>query len=59
VQAPELLFDAPGMRNFDVALDGNGFVAIFRPPGSGEVRQLRLVTNWFEELERLAPGVKR
>lgn len=59
VQAPELLFDAPGMRNFDVAPDGNGFVAIFRPSGFGEVRQLQLVTNWFEELERLAPGVKR
>jgi serine/threonine-protein kinase len=56
MQAPELLFDAPGMRNFDLAPDGNGFVAIFRPSGFGEVRQLQLVTNWFEELERLAPA---
>ncbi|HEY7863395.1 MAG TPA: hypothetical protein VIE39_07040 [Thermoanaerobaculia bacterium] len=27
-------------------------------PESGKVRQLRLVTNWFTELERLAPRGK-
>jgi Tol biopolymer transport system component len=54
--SPELLFEAKGMRSFSVAPDGKGFYAAMREPESGMVRQLQLVTNWFEELERLAPA---
>ena len=43
-----------------VASDGKGFVSLIRPPESGVVRELNLVTNWFEELERVAPsGIRK
>lgn len=57
--SPETLFEAKGMRSFAVAPDGNGFYATIRSPGSGMVRQLHLVTNWLEELKRLAPRGKK
>jgi serine/threonine-protein kinase len=53
--APELLFEKAGIQGYDVAPDGKGFIAIFRPPDYGVIRELHLVTNWFEELKRLAP----
>jgi dipeptidyl aminopeptidase/acylaminoacyl peptidase len=56
VSRPETLFEVKGMRSFAVAPDGNGFYATMRAPDSGMVRQLHLVTNWFSELERLAPA---
>ena len=57
--SPETLFEAKGMRSFSVAPDGKGFYATMRSPESGIVRQLHLVTNWFEELERLAPAATK
>ena len=54
--SPETLFEAKGMRSFSVAPDGKGFYATMRSPESGIVRQLHLVTNWLEELKRLAPA---
>jgi serine/threonine protein kinase len=39
----------------DVAPDGKGFCALLQSPDSGVVKELRLVTNWLEELNRLAP----
>ena len=59
VGAPKLLFEKAGIRGYDVTPDGRGFIAVFRPPDSGIIRELHLVTNWFEELERLVPGGTR
>jgi hypothetical protein len=53
---PESLFTVPGLRSFSVVPDGSGFYATVRAPDSGIVRQLHLVTNWFDELQRLAPS---
>ncbi|HKF42595.1 MAG TPA: protein kinase [Thermoanaerobaculia bacterium] len=55
---PRLLFEKAGIRGYDVAPDGKGFYAVYQPPESGIVRELHLVTNWFEELNRLAPAGK-
>ena len=58
VSAPEKLFErVPGVAGFTIAPDGKGFLALIRPPepDSGIVRELNLVANWFDELERLAP----
>lgn len=52
--APQLLFEAKEIRGFDVAPDGT-FYATRRIPDSGIQTQIQLVTNWFSELERLAP----
>jgi hypothetical protein len=59
-QAPEAsvptpFAEIPGMRGFDVTPDGREVIAIVRPPDTGIVRHLTIVTNWFEELERLVP----
>src|SRR5262249_27375295 len=51
---PRLLFEKPGIGGYDVLPDGKSFYALFQPPESGMVRELHLVTNWFEELKRLA-----
>lgn len=62
VSAPEKLFErVPGLAASTIAPDGKGFLALSRPPepDSGVVRELNLVTNWFDELERLAPSDKR
>ena len=44
------------MRGYDVATDGRAFFTVFQPPDSGVIRELHLVTNWSEELKRLAPA---
>ena len=59
---PRVLFDgaydvAPvssGSLNYDVSPDGERFVMIQRDQESAP-RQLNVVLNWFDELERLAP----
>ncbi len=56
IGTPRLLFEKPGIRGYDVAADGKGFYALLEPPDGGVVRELHLVTNWFEELNRLAPS---
>ncbi len=40
-------------QNYDVSLDGQRFVYVQRD--KGVPRELRVVVNWFEELERLVP----
>ena len=61
VMPPEKMFEPPpGVLSYSVASDGKGFVSLIRPPESGVVRELHLVTNWFEELERVAPsGIRK
>jgi Tol biopolymer transport system component len=55
---PRLLFKGPyaaagGDRTFDVAPDGR--FLLIRSDEAASGRQLNLVTNWFDELDRLAP----
>ena len=53
--SPALFAELPGMRGFDVTPDGREVIAIVRPPGTGIIRHLTIVTNWFQELDRLVP----
>ncbi|HVE66413.1 MAG TPA: hypothetical protein VNC59_07515, partial [Thermoanaerobaculia bacterium] len=59
VSSPELFAEVAGVRGFDVTPDGREIIAVWRPPDSGIQTQLRLATNWFDELERLAPSGTR
>ena len=59
VSAPELFAEVAGVRGFDVTPDGREIIAVWRPPDSGLQTQLKLATNWFAELERLAPSGSR
>ncbi len=57
---PELLFEGPytnvsGM-SYDVAPDGQRFLVLKPLYDDSQVRELHVVTNWFEELKRLAPS---
>ena len=38
-------------QNYDVSLDGERFIFVQRD--EGVPRELRVVVNWFEELERV------
>ncbi len=56
--APRLLFESPILggpwryRSYDIAPKGDRFIAVGK---TSEPIQLNVVTNWFEELERLVP----
>jgi Tol biopolymer transport system component/predicted Ser/Thr protein kinase len=58
--APHRLFDRSGFlsNSHDVSLDGRHFLMIRRDPGSVP-RQLNVIVNWTDELDRLAPIGKR
>jgi serine/threonine-protein kinase len=57
---PQLLFTGPFMegrvygRNFDVTPDGRRFLMVMDAQPEA-VTQIRVVMNWFEELEQLVP----
>ncbi len=58
--SPQILFETPDfvwerVRNYDVLPDGSGFVIVRRGSGTPATRTLRVVFDWFAELERLAP----
>jgi eukaryotic-like serine/threonine-protein kinase len=58
--SPEPLFTDPLVDwntalSYDVMPDGDSFVVVRRRPGNEPVRELRVVLDWFAELERLAP----
>ena len=59
VSSPEVFAEVSGVRGFDVSPDGREIIAVWRPPDSGIQTQLQLATNWFDELERLAPSRNR
>ena len=42
-----------GPANYDVSLDGQRFIVI--KVDEDEARQIHVVLNWFEELQRLVP----
>jgi len=55
----EVGFDSGGpLRGYDITPDGERFIFKTPPetdPDTPPVRQLQVVLNWFDELERLAP----
>ena len=50
-----LLFPLAGITSFDVTSDGER-LAIERFPLETAAREIRVVLNWFEELQRLVPA---
>lgn len=53
---PHLLFEIPRDADWDAAPDGQRFLVGKVPAAALDPRvTLRVVTNWFEELRRLAP----
>ena len=61
---PRKLFDrssffmAPRFYGYDISPDGKKFLMIRRDPGSVP-RQLDVILNWSDELDRLVPTGKR
>ncbi|KAB2962770.1 MAG: hypothetical protein F9K18_09390 [Thermoanaerobaculia bacterium] len=58
--SPQRLFESPDYvwerpRNYDVLPGGSGFVMVRRGAATPATRSLRVVFDWFAELERLAP----
>ena len=59
VGRPQLLFEkGPPATGYDVTADGRVLALLPRETVDGPV-ELRVVLNWFEELERLAPHPRR
>lgn len=63
---PRLLFEKPGyssgwpIRTYDLSLDSQRFLMVKREQNKPTpVTAMNLVLNWFEELKRLVPTVKK
>ncbi len=56
---PRVLFEGPYNNvsglSYDVAPDGRRFLVLQPQYDDAQVRELHVVTNWFEELKRLVP----
>ncbi|MHC4532588.1 MAG: protein kinase domain-containing protein [Planctomycetota bacterium] len=59
---PQVVFEGPYVNvtglSYDVAPDGQRFLVLKPEYDDSQVRELHVVTNWFEELKRLAPTRK-
>ncbi|MHC4433292.1 MAG: protein kinase domain-containing protein [Planctomycetota bacterium] len=59
---PQVVFEGPYVNvaglSYDVAPDGQRFLVLKPEYDDSQVRELHVVTNWFEELKRLAPTGK-
>ncbi len=59
---PHVLFEGPYSNvsglSYDVAPDGQRFLVLQPQYDDSQVRELHVVTNWFEELKRLVPTGK-
>ncbi len=57
---PEVLFEGPygqvGGLSYDAAPDGRRFMVLLPEYDDSQVKELHVVTNWFEELKELAPA---
>ena len=57
---PQVVFEGPyinvGGLSYDVAPDGQRFLVLLPEYDDSKVRELHVVTNWFEELKELAPS---
>lgn len=58
IGTPQRLVEDENVRGFDPAPDGRRFLFLF-PRSTDRPIELRVVLNWFEELERLAPHPQR
>jgi Tol biopolymer transport system component/predicted Ser/Thr protein kinase len=58
IGTPQRLVEDENVRGFDLAPDGRRFLFLF-PRSTDRPIELRVVLNWFEELERLAPHPQR
>jgi len=59
---PQVVFEGPYINvsglSYDVAPDGQRFLVLQPQYDDSQVRELHVVTNWFEELKRLVPTGK-
>jgi serine/threonine protein kinase len=57
---PQVLFEGPYSNvsglSYDVTPDGQRFMVLKPQYDDSQVRELHVITNWFEELKRLAPS---
>jgi serine/threonine-protein kinase len=57
---PQVVFEGPYANvsglSYDVAPDGQRFLVLKPQYDDSQVRELHVVTNWFEELKRLVPS---
>jgi len=60
---PQVVFEGPYVNvpglSYDVAPDGQRFLVLQPQYDDSKVRELHIVTNWFEELKRLVPSGNR
>jgi serine/threonine-protein kinase len=59
---PQVVFEGPYLNvaglSYDVAPDGQRFLVLPPQCDDSQIRELHVVTNWFEELKRLVPPRK-
>ena len=59
---PQVLFEGPFNNvsgiSYDVAPDGQRFLVLKPEHDDSQVRELRVVANWFDELHRLVQSGK-
>jgi hypothetical protein len=60
---PQVVFEGPYINvsglSYDVSPDGQRFLVLQPEYDDSQVRELHVVTNWFEELKQLAPRRKQ
>lgn len=59
---PKVVFEGPYINvsglSYDVVPDGRRFLVLQPEYDDSQIRELHVVTNWFEELKRLVPPQK-
>jgi hypothetical protein len=55
----ELLFERDSWHGFDITRDAHRFLTMSPRTTVDGPLELRVILNWFEELERLAPHPRR
>ena len=58
---PDILFEGAHVfglagRNYDISRNGERFLMVKDDEERNDVREVVVVTNWLEELERLVPS---
>ena len=61
-ESPQVVFEGPykdvAGRSCDIAPNGQRFLVLKPEYDDSQVRELHVVTNWFEELRRLVPSAE-
>jgi Tol biopolymer transport system component len=62
VGTPQVVFEGPYLNvaglSYDVTPDGQRFLVLPPQCDDSQIRELHVVTNWFEELKQLVPPLK-